>query len=350
MTETITDRLVESRRLGHGRTSRVTKWVGPTWLWVLLILIVVGASLTSEFFFTSRNLSNVMRQSIPLGIVAIGQTLVVLIGGIDIAVAATIAMANTALMGIVAGQSENLPLGIGVALLCGLLVGVVNGRIIVGLRVPPFIVTLATTSMVTGITFLYTDQTSFGKPSPEMTELGFATIGPFPVLFFVFAVIAVIALLVQNRTAFGRYLYAVGGSEETARISGIPVRTVKLAAYTLCGLLAAAAGVTMSMRMGTGEPLSGVGYDWDSVAAVVVGGTALTGGRGGVAGTILGVAVISLLNNVMNLLAVSTFTQTVIKGVIVVFAVLLSALSARIAQRGGRASWRTRNEAIEVEA
>ena len=323
---------------GAGRrrlqASTLSKWVGPGRLWLLLAGLVVAGAVSNDVFLTSRNLTNVMRQSIVLGIVAVGQTLVVLVRGIDISVAATIAMANTTLMGVVAGESQRLPFGIGLALAAGLVVGLTNGIATVAARVPPFIVTLGTASIVTGITFLYTDQTSFGKPAPEMTQVGFAAIGPVPVLFFAYLGIALVALVIQNRTVFGRHLFAVGGSESIARLSGVPARRVQLVAYAACGVLAAAAGVAMSMRMGAGEPLSGVGFEWDSVAAVVVGGTALTGGQGGVAGTVLGVAVISILNNVMNLMAVSSFAQIVVKGVIVVLAVLLSAISVRWAAAG----------------
>jgi ribose transport system permease protein len=322
-----------------GRTRGLTRWIGPLWLWGLLLAIIVVATLSSEYFLISGNLTNVMRQSVALGIVAIGQTLVILVAGIDISVAATIALANTMLMGIVNGDPEKLPFAILAVLVAGALVGAVNGVATVFARVPPFIVTLGTASIIQGITFLYTDQTSFGKPAPQMTQLGYATWGPFPILFVGFAVIAVVVLIIQNRTTFGRHLFAVGGSEEIARVSGIATRRVKIVAYVACGLLAAVAGMAMSTRMGTGEPLSGVGFDWDSVAAVVIGGTALTGGQGGVGGTIGGVAVIAILNNTMNLLAVSPFLQIVVKGLIVLVAVVLSAISARRAVAGRRARW-----------
>lgn len=326
---------VSRRRIGFGGLSR---WVGPPWLWGLLVVIVVAASFASEYFLISGNLTNVMRQSVALGIVAVGQTIVILVGGIDISVAATIGLANTMLMGIVNGDPSKLPFAVAAVLLAGIVVGTVNGLAAVLARVPPFIVTLGTASIIQGITFLYTDQTSFGKPAPQMTQLGYATWGPFPVLFVFFAVIAAIALVVQNRTTFGRHLFAVGGSEEIARISGIATRRVKIIAYMVCGLLAAIAGMAMSTRMGTGEPLSGVGFDWDSVAAVVIGGTALTGGQGGVGGTIGGVAIIAILNNTMNLLAVSPFLQIVVKGCMVLIAVVLSALSVRRAS-SGTARW-----------
>lgn len=342
--EEVAPRALRSRR-------SITRWTGPAWLWLLLLLIVVVASLIAENFLSSRNLTNVLRQMIPLGIVAVGQTLVILIAGVDLAVAATISMANTALMGIVAGQAANVPLGIGVVLAIGVVIGLVNGVIVIATRVPALIVTLGTASIVTGITFLYTDQTNFGEPADIMNEIGFGSVGPIPILFFLYALIAVVALIVQNRSAFGLHLFAVGGSEQVARSSGVRVARVQIFAYVACGFLAAVAGIAMSMRMGAGEPLSGVGFDWDSIAAVVLGGTALTGGRGGVGGTVGGVAIISILNNVMNLAGVSSFTQIVVKGVIVLIAVLLAVgvtrrvavefkdmLAARFRASGGEAA------------
>jgi ribose transport system permease protein len=306
-------------------TRLITRWTGPGWLWLLLLLIVIVASLIAEPFLSSRNLTNVLRQMIPLGIVAVGQTLVILLAGVDLAVAATISMANTALMGIVAGQTANVPVAIGIVLGIGLLIGLANGLIIVATRVPALIVTLGTASIVTGITFLYTDQSNFGEPAEIMNDIGFGSFGPIPILFFLYVVVAAAGLIIQNRTAFGTHLFAVGGSEQVARSSGVRVARVKVAAYVACGFLAAVAGIAMSMRMGAGEPLSGIGFDWDSIAAVVLGGTALTGGRGGIGGTIGGVAIISILNNVMNLAGVSSFTQIVVKGIIVLIAVLLAA-------------------------
>jgi ribose/xylose/arabinose/galactoside ABC-type transport system permease subunit len=318
-----------ARRLGG-----LSRWVGPPWLWGLFFVVVVVATFSSEYFLTSANLTNVMRQSVPLGIVAVGQTLVILVAGIDISVAATISLANTMLMGIVNGDPSQLPVAIVAVLLAGAIIGVVNGLATVFARVPPFIVTLGTASIIQGITFFYTDQTTFGRPAPQMTDLGYANVGPFPVLFLFLLVIVVVVLVVQNRTTFGRYLFAVGGSEEIARISGIATRKVRVLAYTACGVLAVVAGMAMSTRMGAGEPLSGVGFDWDSIAAVVIGGTVLSGGKGGVGGTLGGVAVIGILNNTMNLLAVSPFLQIVVKGLIVLVAVVLSALSIRRTLRG----------------
>jgi ribose transport system permease protein len=297
-------------------------------------VIIVVATLIAEPFLSSRNLTNILRQMIPLGIVAVGQTLVILLAGVDLAVAATISMANTALMGIVAGQAANVPGAIGIVLAIGILIGLVNGLIIVATRVPALIVTLGTASIVTGITFLYTDQTNFGEPADIMNDIGFGSVGPVPILFFLYVLVAAVGLIVQNRTAFGTHIFAVGGSEQVARSSGVRIARVTVIAYVICGFLAALAGVAMSMRMGAGEPLSGVGFDWDSIAAVVLGGTALTGGRGGIGGTIGGVAIISILNNVMNLAGVSSFTQIVIKGIIVLIAVLLAAgVSGRVGRR-----------------
>ena len=331
------------------RRRAITRWTGPGWLWLLLLGIIVVASLIAEPFLSSRNLTNVLRQMIPLGIVAVGQTLVILLAGVDLAVAATISMANTALMGIVAGQAANVPGAIGIVLVIGLFIGLVNGLIIVATRVPALIVTLGTASIVTGITFLYTDQSNFGEPADVMNDIGFGSFGPIPTLFFLYVVVAAVGLIVQNKTAFGTHLFAVGGSEEVARASGVRIARVHVAAYVACGFLAALAGVAMSMRMGAGEPLSGVGFDWDSIAAVVLGGTALTGGRGGIGGTIGGVAIISILNNVMNLAGVSSFTQIVVKGVIVLIAVLLAAGVTRRVAEGVGARWRRTSTPAEGE-
>jgi ribose/xylose/arabinose/galactoside ABC-type transport system permease subunit len=336
---------------GEPRARRsITRWTGPGWLWLLLLGIVVVATLIAEPFLSTRNLTNVLRQMIPLGIVAVGQTLVILLAGVDLAVAATISMANTALMGIVAGQAANVPMAIGIVLGIGLLIGLVNGLIIVATGVPALIVTLGTASIVTGITFLYTDQSNFGEPADVMNDIGFGSLGPVPILFFLYVLVAAVGLIVQNKTAFGTHLFAVGGSEQVARSSGIRVARVQVAAYVACGFLAALAGIAMSMRMGAGEPLSGIGFDWDSIAAVVLGGTALTGGRGGIGGTVGGVAIISILNNVMNLAGVSSFTQIVLKGVIVLIAVLLAVGVSRRVAGGVRTRLSRRSQPRQGEA
>jgi ribose transport system permease protein len=328
----MTDARSIGSRLAAARTGEraraLRRWAGPGWLWGLVGVSVIAASLASEYFLTRGNLTNLMSQSVALGIVAVGQTLVIVSGGIDISVAATISMSNTMLMGMVNGDPSNVAVAVVATLIAGLVVGLVNGAAIVAARIPPFIVTLGVASIVQGITFFYTDQTTFGRPTPEMSKLGYLTIGPFPILFLFFLVIAALVLVLQNRSVFGRHLFAVGGSEEVARLSGVRTWRVKVTAYAICGLLAALAGIALSTRLGAGEPLSGTGFDWDSIAAVVIGGTLLTGGRGGVGGTIGGVTMIVILNNVMNLLAVSPYLQLVLKGLIVVIAVLISATSA----------------------
>jgi ribose transport system permease protein len=323
----------------QGAIGGLRRWVGPGWLWGLLLVAVVGATISSPYFFTSGNLKNLMGQSVALGVVAIGQTFVILTGGIDISVAATISMSNTMLMAIVDGDPGKIGVALLAVLIAGFIVGIVNGITIVAAKIPPFIVTLGTASIVQGITFLYTDQTSIGKPAPQMSRLAYSTWGPFPVLFVLFAALAVFALILQNRSVGGRHLYAVGGSEQIARLSGVPTGRVKIAAYAICGLLAALAGVALSMRLGAGEPLAGQGFDWDSIAAVVIGGTLLTGGRGGVGGTVGGVAMIVILNNTMNLIGVSPYVQLVAKGGIVLLAVVISAVSAKRAASGYTLGW-----------
>jgi len=312
---------------------RWERWLGPAWLWALLLLLFLIGFIASPYFLTTANFSNILQQAAPLGVVATGQTFALLVAGIDISVAATISMGLTAMMAIVDGDPGNIPKGLAVVFGAAILIGLLNGAAVVVANVPAFIVTFGVASIVQGIVFMYTDQVNVGAPAPEMTRWGYETFGPVPAVALVMFGFAAIALVVQNRTIFGRWLYAVGGNDEVARLAGVPVRRVRIGAYTLCAVSAGLAAVLVSLRTGAGDPLGGTGFDWDSVAAVVIGGTALTGGRGGVAGSILGAILLVTLSNIMNLLAVSGFWQIVLKGSVVLLAVLISSIGTRHAER-----------------
>jgi ribose transport system permease protein len=312
---------------------RWERWLGPAWLWGLLVLLFLIGFIASPYFLTTANFSNILQQAAPLGVVATGQTFALLVAGIDISVAATISMGLTAMMAIVDGDPANIPRGIAVVLGAALLIGLVNGAAVVVANVPAFIVTFGVASIVQGVVFMYTDQVNVGAPAPEMTEWGYRSYGPIPLVAIVMLVFAVLALVIQNRTLFGRWLFAVGGNDEVARLAGVPVRRVRIGAYMFCAFSAGLAALLVSLRTGAGDPLGGTGFDWDSVAAVVIGGTALAGGRGGVAGSVLGAVLLVTLSNIMNLLAVSGFWQIVLKGGVVLLAVLISALGTRRAER-----------------
>jgi ribose transport system permease protein len=220
--------------------------------------------------------------------------------------------------------------------LASIAVGVLNGGAVTLLEVPAFIVTFGVASIVQGVVFFYTDQVNVGKPAPIMTEWGFRAWGPVPFLAMAAVGFVFIALMIQNRTRFGRWMYAVGGSDEVARLAGIPVRQVRAVAYVFCALSAGLASMAVSLRTGSGDPIGGTGFDWDSVAAVVIGGTSLKGGRGGVAGSVLGALVLVMLGNIMNLVGVNGFWQIAAQGLVVLLAVTISTVQTRRAQRMAR--------------
>jgi ribose transport system permease protein len=334
-------RLHVARRLP--RLPGGSAWLGPVWVWAILLAVCLYGFYFIPDFWRWDNLSSVMRQAIPLALVAIGQTVVILTAGIDISVAAVISMANTMAMGLMGGSGDAVPYAMVLPLVAGAVVGLVNGLVITHVRVPAFIVTLGSATVVQGIVFAYTDYNTFGRPAESVSNLGFADWGPLPALVWLFLPVLVLALVAQNRTRSARHLYAVGGDETSARLAGVPVTRIKVMAYVVSGTLAALAGVVLTTRTGGGEPLSGTGYDWDSVAAVVIGGTLLRGGKGGIAGTVVAVLLLATVDNAMNLSDVSSFWQSLVKGVIVMAAVVTAAV---VALRPLEV-WRTRRAAAE---
>jgi len=286
---------------------------------VLAALFLLGIAASPSFRHTS-NIFNILRQAIALGIVSIGQTLIVLAGGIDLSVSSVITLAALFSAGLIQGQAELI---LPVVLLClglGGLFGLVNGWTWVRLGVEPFIVTLGTMSIGRGIALVYA-RGPVGSVPPLYSAFAYADIGPVPVVVIFFAMILAATLVMLHRTAFGRHLYAVGGNPEAARLAGIAVQRVKVLAFVLCGLAAAITGLYMSSRMGSGDPNVGPGFELDSITAVVVGGTMLGGGRGGLVGTLGGVLLVAVLSNLLNLMNVDNWYQQIIKGAILLIAV-----------------------------
>jgi ribose transport system permease protein len=336
MTDSVLRPVVSLWRDATRPAIRWERWLGPRWLWSLLAAMLVTGFIASPNFLTTLNLSNVLQHAAPLMILVAGQTFALLVAGIDISVAATISMGNTLLMMIVDGRPDRVLPAIGAVLLASIAVGLLNGAAVTLLEVPAFIVTFGVASIVQGVVFFYTDQVNVGAPAPIMTEWGFKAWGPVPFLAMAALGFVVIALMIQNRTRFGRWMYAVGGSEEVARLAGIPVRRVQAVAYVFCALSAGLASMAVSLRTGSGDPIGGTGFDWDSVAAVVIGGTSLKGGRGGVAGSVLGALVLVTLGNIMNLVGVNGFWQIAAQGLVVLLAVTISTVQTRRAQRIAR--------------
>ena len=299
-----------------------TRWgfirnLGP--LLGLLILCVVLTGL-SDRFFTMDNLLNVTRQVSINAVISVGMTLVILTGGIDLSVGSILAFAGSITAGLLSG-GQSLITAIIVGVVAGAFIGMINGALITRAGIPPFIATLGTMTAARGFTLVYTD----GRPITGMEEafrfLGGGYIAGIPVPVIIMAVIFLLAHIMLTRTKFGRYVYAIGGNEEAARLSGIGTKKILLSVYTLAGLLAGFSGVIMASRLNSALPTAGAGFELDAIAAVVLGGTSLSGGVGTVGGTLIGAMIIGVLDNGLNLLNVSSFYQQVAKGVVILLAV-----------------------------
>jgi len=294
----------------------------------LLALVLVGAfaAMRYERFLTEENLTNVLRQQSMLGLVALGMTFVILTGGIDLSVGALVAVAGVAAASF-AGQGVFASLAVGVGL--GAALGLTNGLFIAKARIQPFIVTLAMMIAARGAALLYTGEKSVGV-GPQAAGfrqlargevyLGLFSV-PYPVVILALAFVA--GWLMLKYTRFGRHTYALGDNEEAARLMGLNVGRVTLGVYVLSGALAGLAGVLDAARLGSGRPVAGVGWELDAIAAVVVGGTLLTGGQGGVGSTLVGVLLLGVILNVLTQENISPWWQLVLRGVILLAVVIV---------------------------
>jgi len=287
----------------------------------ILLLLFIISSFSSDIFLTSRNIHNMLRQGVILGLVCIGQTFVILGAGLDLSVGSVISLTSCLTTGLIMGRdSMAIPVVI-LVLIIALAIGFLNGFIITRTGVPPLIVTLGTMTIIQGSVLLYTD-CPYGELCNSLRFIAWGKIGfiTYPVLLLAIAFIA--GSFVLNKTTFGRNIYAVGGNEETARLSGIKTDWVKIRTYMLCSFTAALAGLMMACRMGMGDPVAGEPFMLDSLVPVLIGGTALTGGKGGLMGTLAGLFILTILNNILNLLDVSSYVQWVIQGSIIIVSVI----------------------------
>ena len=300
---------------------------------VALLLMIIAMMFLSDHFATSDNLFNVLRQVSVNVCISVGMTMVILTGGIDLSVGSILALSGAVAAGLtrdgVAFPSMDLFVGItfwgGIlaALLIGAILGMINGVMITTFKVPPFIATLGMLTIARGLTMLYTGGfpiTGLGKGF-EYVGTGWFLGIPMPV--WIALIVVVVFAFVMRHTIFGRHIYAIGGNERASEISGIKVNKVKLLVYTLAGTLAGLAGLLVTARLDSAQPNAGASYELDSIAAVVIGGTSLSGGKGSIVGTIIGALIIGVLNNGLVLLGVSPFWQQVIKGIVILAAVIL---------------------------
>ncbi|BDG45670.1 ribose ABC transporter permease [Parageobacillus sp. KH3-4] len=298
------------------------KKLGPLIGFFLLCIVL---SILSDSFLTVNNWMNVLRQVSINALIAFGMTFVILTGGIDLSVGSVLALSSAITAGIMASGTNGFT-AIIIGLLAGFLMGALNGVVITKGRVAPFIATLATMTMFRGLTLVYTDGrpiTGFASDDIlfQMMGRGYFLGIPVPVVFMI--VVYVALYFVLKKTTFGRHTYAIGGNEEASRLSGIRVDRLKIWIYSLTGGLSALAGIILTSRLNSAQPTAGTAYELDAIAAVVLGGTSLSGGRGWIFGTLVGALIIGVLNNGLNLLNVSSFYQQVIKGLVILLAVLL---------------------------
>jgi len=277
-------------------------------------------SLISPVFLSPTNLFNVLKQISLTGILAIGMTMVIITGGIDLSVGSIIALVTV----LVAGNLEH---GIFVAILIGLAagvgIGILNGLGITYGKIQPFIMTLGTMSVASGLAFMYSGGLPISVTDKNFLQLGTGFIGKVPLPAVYFVILLVIAGIILRFTTFGRYIYSIGSNEEAARLSGVNVTKYKIAVYAISGLMAAISGIIFTAQMGIGTAVAGKGYELTAVAATVVGGASLFGGTGSMWTTFLGAAIIGSMSNIMNLNGVNPFIQTFLTGIIIIVAVLM---------------------------
>ncbi len=285
-----------------------------------VVLLVIGASLVSDAFLTQRNMVNVSRQMVTNGFLSLGMLMVIRTGGIDLSVGSVLALAGLLATGL--QEQMHFSLAILVALAMGAAVGWLNGWLIARFDLQPFIVTLATMGTLRGLTYVYADTPRY--PADEMFRalIGGAFVGPVPVTFIVFALAVPVVWFYLEHTVSGRAGLALGVNKEAVRLAGIDVGRHLIFAYVACGVLAAMAGVLLASRLGIAQPSVGVGYELDAIAAVVIGGGVLGGGGGTALGVLGGVVALAVVDNVLNLFNVDSYYQQVVKGLIILVAVL----------------------------
>ncbi len=306
-------------------------WAGPS---IALFLMILISSFLSPHFLTSRNISSVVRNLSFVGIVAMGQACMLLIGELDISVGASSALAGVVAGALMAWVEINPYLALAVAIFAGACFGFVNGLLVTKLKLNSLVVTLGMMGVYEGINLVITEGRAITGISPEIRFIGRAEyFDLIPMPFIIMLIMMAFIVVLTQFTRFGRYMYAVGDSEEAAEILGINVDRVKILTFVICGVFAAVAGITMVARLGSSQP--GIGDAWllDSIAASVIGGVALTGGIGIPAGAIIGAAIMGIIANLIVLMGISTYWQSAVSGAVVILAISIDSLRRSYKER-----------------
>ncbi len=304
------------------RTAR--KFSSQLGVGIALVAECAAFSFLSPYFLTPENLLNVSLQTSITAIIAVGMTFVILTSGIDLSVGSLLAFVGVVVTSLLKTESSlPLPLAIAIGLAVGALSGSVAGLFVTRFRITPFIVTLALMTVWRGAAFIYTDARPIWDLTPSFAVLGGGRLLGIPIPTIIMICVFIVAHVTLTRTRFGRHVYAVGGNIEAARLAGIRTSRVLMQVYILCGVLTALSGILLASRLNSGQPNSGLMYELDVIAAVIVGGTSLFGGRGTIIGTFIGSMLIAVLKNGLNLLDVGSYVQQVIVGVVILLAVLV---------------------------
>ncbi|MEH7414267.1 ABC transporter permease [Neobacillus drentensis] len=293
-------------------------------IYIAFAILFIILSISSESFLTTTNIINILRQVSIIGIVAIGMSFVIITGGIDLSVGSIMALSAVVASSFAkADSSYSLIIPIIIGMTVGLACGIINGVLVAKWKVAPFIATLGMMTAARGLAMVYTN----GRPviglNNSYNNIGSGYLLGLPIPVIIFIVIVAIGIFLLNFTVYGRHVFATGGNEQSAKLSGIRVNSVKIGVYAIAGLLAGVGGMILSSRIMSGSPVLGQGYELDAIAAVVIGGTSLFGGVGSIVGTLIGVLIIGVMNNGLDLLNVSSYYQQILKGTIIVIAVLL---------------------------
>ncbi|MCU1276144.1 MAG: transporter permease [Bryobacterales bacterium] len=293
-----------------------------------LIILFVALAIASPHFLTSTNLSSVVRQTAVINIMALGMTMIIITGGIDLSVGAILAMGG--LLGTMAMEKGlSIPAGVLIGILTGLACGFANGIMITGLRIEPFIVTLGTLGIFRGTTLIISNGLPVHRIPQQFSFLGEGNLLGVPFVLWILVVCAIVTHVILEHTRLGRYTFAIGSNREAAIYAGIPVKFHTTAVYAIGGMLTGLAGMIEASRLMTGQPTAGQGYELQAIAAVVIGGGSLHGGEGSVIGTLIGAFIMGLLSNGSDLLGVSPYVQQAIIGAVIILAVTLDELRKR---------------------
>ncbi|WP_173249753.1 ribose ABC transporter permease [Streptococcus sp. 1032] len=292
---------------------------------IALIILMVVITIINSNFLTANNLLNLLLQVTSNALIAFGMTFVILTGGIDLSVGSILALSSALTAGLL-GSGMPVTLAILISLILGCILGMMNGLLISYGKLAPFIVTLATMTIFRGATLVYTNGNPITKGLSDTFLFQFLGQGyivgiPFPVIIMFIVFIVLYVLL--HKTAFGKSVYAIGGNEKAAYISGVKLNKVKIIIYSISGIMASISGLIITSRLSSAQPTAGASYEMDAIAAVVLGGTSLSGGKGRILGTLIGALIIGVLNNGLNIIGVSAFWQQVVKGVVILIAVLI---------------------------